>query len=125
MPLAASTFLWPMLRLLGAVCLALAVGIVASYGLSSVQDTNIRRSVGWVEHTHEVIKAIDDILDDAVDVETGQRGFLETGEASYLSPYWHGLASIQGHLARARELAKDNLGQQERLQILGALLHAR
>src|SRR5690242_19867841 len=120
MPLAASTFLWPMLRLLGALCLALAVGVAASYGLSSVLDTNIRRSVGWVEHTHEVIKAIDDILDDAVDVEPGQRGFLVTGEASYVEASQQGLASFQGHLDRARELTKDNVNQQDRLQILGA-----
>ena len=99
MPLAASTSIpqefqfrsWLSRRtraqwLLGAVCLALAVGIVAAYGLSSWQDASIRRSVDWVEHTHDVIKVMDDILEDVEDVETGMRGFLVTGEASYLEP---------------------------------------
>src|SRR4051812_21991184 len=114
MPLAASTSIpqdfqfgsWLSRRtraqwLLGAVCLAVAVGIVAAYGLSSVQDASIRRSIGWVEHTHDVIKVMDDILEDIEDVETGMRGFLVTGEVSYLEPYRQGLAPIKAHLARA------------------------
>jgi PAS domain S-box-containing protein len=104
---------------------ALAIGIFAASYLSSVQKTNISRSVGWVEHTHDVIKALDDILKDAVNAETDQRGFLLTGEASYLEPYQHASQSMQSDLAKAEELTKDNTRQQDRLQVLRGLLHSR
>jgi PAS domain S-box-containing protein len=112
------------LSLPGAIVVALAVGIAAAGGLSSVQDANIRRAVGWVEHTHDVLKALDNVLKDAEDAETGLRGFLLVGEASFLELFQHGLGSIQGNLAKAQELTKDNRSQQDRLQVLRGLLQA-
>jgi PAS domain S-box-containing protein len=112
-------------RWLLGMCLGFAIGIGVTYALSAMQDASIKRSVDRVEHTHEVIKALETVLNDADDVETGQRGFLLTGEASYLEPYRQGLASIWGHFARASELTRDNVRQQDRLQVLQALLHAR
>ena len=49
----------------------------------AVQDSN----QGWVEHTQRVqleLTIVESLLKDA---ETGQRGYLYTGEAKYLEPY--------------------------------------
>ena len=51
-----------------------------NFGL--VQDTT-----GWVDHTHEVLAAAARLLADAVDMETGMRGYLLAGEESFLDPY--------------------------------------
>ena len=46
-----------------------------NFGL--VQDTT-----GWVEHTSKVLAAAAQILANAVDMETGMRGYLLAGEDS-------------------------------------------
>jgi CHASE3 domain sensor protein len=49
----------------------------------AIQDSN----QGWVEHTQRVqleLTTVESLLKDA---ETGQRGYLYTGEAKYLEPY--------------------------------------
>jgi methyl-accepting chemotaxis protein len=52
------------------------------------------------------------------DAETGQRGFLLTGEAPYLQPYEEARQNLATTLARLRELTRDNADQQQRLNAL-------
>ena len=42
-----------------------------------------------VVHTHEVIEMAKDVLIGLDDAETGQRGYLLSGESRYLEPYVH------------------------------------
>jgi CHASE3 domain sensor protein len=44
-------------------------------------------SNAWVDHTHQVITEFEQILVSSVDEETGARGFVITGEPSYLEPF--------------------------------------
>ena len=41
----------------------------------------------WVSHTWQVINAVEQVIGSAKDAETGNRGFLLTGDESYLEPY--------------------------------------
>jgi methyl-accepting chemotaxis protein len=70
---------------------------------------------GWVEHSYQVRIEFSDLLSDMKDAETGQRGYLLTGDDSYLAPYTGALASIQSTLADLRKLTSDNPIQQQRL----------
>ena len=40
----------------------------------------------WVTHTYEVIDTLRAVLNDALDAETGQRGYLLTRKPGYLKP---------------------------------------
>jgi PAS domain S-box-containing protein len=76
-----------------------------------VQDHNQE----WVEHTQRVLlelTAYESLLKDA---ETGQRGYLYTGDARYLKPYNDALALGNPHLDKLAQLTGDNPRQQERV----------
>ena len=66
--------------------LALAVFLV----VGAVSYDSIRRfnsSADWVRHTHEVLTGLDELLSGMTDAETGERGYVITGEPRYLEPY--------------------------------------
>ena len=72
---------------------------------------NIREvatSVQWVSHTHEVLAQLEQVVSTLTDAETGQRGYLLTGERPYLEPYDQALPRIRGQLERLRDLTIDN-----------------
>ena len=56
-----------------------AVGVVVYRGMSELVAT-----ADWVTHTHKVKEAVAEVNSALKDAETGQRGFLLTGEERYL-----------------------------------------
>src|SRR5579872_3289172 len=68
----------------------LIVGWVTHSNLSQLDAARL-----WVTHTHDVIERANALLLKLVDAETGERGFLLTGEDPYLDPYRQALSSIQ------------------------------
>jgi methyl-accepting chemotaxis protein len=70
---------------------------------------------GWVEHSHQVRIQFADLLSAMKDAETGQRGYLLTGDDNYLEPYTGALGAIQSVLAELRQSTADNPDQQRRL----------
>lgn len=69
----------------------------------------------WVSHTHEVTIGLGRILSALQDAETGQRGYLLTGEANYLEPFNEATANLDRVVQVVRKLTADNPEQQERL----------
>ncbi len=53
-----------------------------------------------IEKNKRVERLLDDTLVDFLDAETGQRGFLLTGNSMYLAPYLSGRARIKNNLKR-------------------------
>ena len=82
-------------------------------------------AVAWVEHTQQVIVAVDQLALSADDIETGQRGFLLTQNTDYLKPYQQGTELIWHQYFTARDLTGDNPRQQENLQLLADLLRGK
>src|SRR6476620_656987 len=83
----------------------------------AVQDSN----QGWVEHTQRVqleLTTVESLLKDA---ETGQRGYLYTGEARYLEPYNAAVQQVDSHIASLAELVTDNRTQLSRVVTLRTL----
>ena len=65
--------------------LALAcLGLVAVVSYLSVVRLN--ENTAWVEHTHEVLSRLELLLAAATDCETAERGYVITGDVSYLDP---------------------------------------
>src|SRR5205085_7441708 len=59
------------------------------------------------------------------DAETGERGYLITGDAKFLEPYDRGVASLRTDTATLRALTRDNREQQSRLDSLSRFIQAR
>jgi methyl-accepting chemotaxis protein len=74
-----------------------------------------------VDHTFEVISTIDNALLRLQDAETGQRGFIITGDESYLAPFEAGRTVLFKILSDLRELVADNADQQTRIGSLRKL----
>ncbi len=77
------------------------------------------------EHTFLVLAAADDFLSSVKDAETGQRGYLLTGEEIYLEPYLEALDTMAGQLAELRRLTQDSAVQQHRLDVIASLVDAK
>ncbi|MBV9878892.1 MAG: CHASE3 domain-containing protein, partial [Gemmatirosa sp.] len=79
----------------------------------------------WVGHTHDVLARTQATLSHVQDAETGQRGFLLTGERAYLAPYDGARAAIPDDLARLTRLTHDNPAQQRRVGALRSFIAAK
>ncbi len=88
-------------------------GIIAFHNLRTLRDDN--QAIG---HSGDVIVALDQLLSAAQDAETGQRGFLLTGNEAYLQPYNAALAAIPADFEQIGGLIHDNPAQRIRIPIL-------
>jgi methyl-accepting chemotaxis protein len=79
----------------------------------------------WVAHTYQVRTELADLISIMRDAETGQRGYLITGEESYLEPYKAAVAAIKTTLADVKKLTSDNPNQQRRLTAVTPLIDSK
>jgi len=87
-------------------------------GVSAWNTWLLHENNRWVAHTHEVISSIDSFLLTLREAESGQRGYLITGNAAYLEPYRTGASKVQVQVDQLRKLTADNPGQQARISVL-------
>ena len=94
----------------------LILGIISLVAFRGTQS--LVKNQDDVTHTHEVLGELEAIVGSLKDAETGQRGFLITGEERYLEPYDNGIAVIDEHIATVQSLTSDNPAQQARIEEL-------
>ena len=80
---------------------------------------------GLVRHSHDVKTKLTDLLSELKDAETGQRGFVITGDDAYLAPFRAALDQIPVTFQSVRQLTADNPDQQRRLDALSPLIDAK
>jgi len=103
---------------LGALAFVLIIGAI------SFQSTGkLSASAEWKSHTYQVLGALTHLMSGMQDAETGQRGYLITGEVHYLEPYYSAKKSIDSAFKTLVILTLDNHQQQERLKQLQPLIH--
>jgi len=119
-PLSASTE-WKVRVGFGFALICLGVIGIVSY-LSVVR---LNENAAWVEHTHEVLGSLELLLAAATDSETAERGYVITGDESYLEPYREAGAVIDGRMRQLRQLTADDRAQQQRLDSVVALVTER
>ncbi len=74
-------------------------------GFNAYRNTTaLREGMRQVESTHTVIVSLENVLSLMKDAETGQRGFLITGNESYLLPYHAAQTGMDGEMSRLRRL---------------------
>ena len=93
---------------------ALTLAIVAVLGFESTH--RLTENDRWVAHTQQVRMKLADLLSSIKDAETGQRGFIITGDESFLEPYNAATSGpIDASFAELRTLVADNPLQLQRL----------
>jgi PAS domain S-box-containing protein len=108
------------------VMLGITVLVLAALvGLSYRQWGNYRRANAEAERGRELVTAIDSVLIAVVDAETGQRGFLLTGENRYLEPYDQAIQELPNDLATLKRLLRDRQGGEQQFSELNSLAERR
>ena len=79
---------------------------------------SVKQSDKLENHSYAVIHELDLLLTALVDAETGQRGYVITGNPAYLQPYHSALGHLFQRQISLRHLTRDDLPQQERLNKL-------
>ena len=101
----------------------LALIALTTVGAVSYDSTSkLIDSAAWVRHTREVLEGLDELLSAMKDAETGQRGYIITGEARYLEPYQGAREAVDQKLKYLLESTADNPIQQRRLAAIEPLV---
>jgi PAS domain S-box-containing protein len=108
--------LLPLRIVMGFLIAIAAIVMVARLSYSALKDTV--GSAQRVTNALLVVERVEAILSTMTDAETGQRGFMLTGEEKYAAPYMNAKALLAGEIATARALVADDPQQQRRLQAL-------
>ena len=93
--------------------LIVVVGISSLLGMQRVADSN-----RMVAHTQEVLASLEHISSLLKDAETGQRGFVLTGEERYLEPYNAAVDEVGKVTDSLAALTRDNPDQQQSIRQL-------
>lgn len=94
-------------------------------GLSYVSLLSNAEDRRRVAHTYQVLEKLSEVRTNITDAETGERGYILTGEARYLDSYDHGISKVHQNLQELRELTADNPKQQHALDQLDPLVLVR
>ncbi|MHB1208072.1 MAG: CHASE3 domain-containing protein, partial [Rhodospirillaceae bacterium] len=87
--------------------------------------TQFADTTRMVTHTYEVLRNVRGALLNFVNAETGERGYVITGDESYLEPYRSAITEIDDDINAIARLTMDNPRQQRRVQELRPLVTER
>lgn len=104
----------------------LASAILVLIGVISYQNTCVLIDTkNQVQKTQEKINKLEELLSDMKDAETGQRGYILTGQESYLEPYQAVVGNIDQKIAELKDLIADKPSQQKQFATLESLIAAK
>ena len=102
---------------------AVIYGVVA---VSSYQgQVRNEANTKWVVHTFEVLQNLDQVLSTLTDAETGERGYLLTGNDAYLELYNQGSRKVIDAVNKVQELTIDNSKEQTLINAIRPLAVAK
>ncbi|KAF0866772.1 response regulator [Pseudomonas sp. LD120] len=102
------------------ISLPLGVGVLSAVFFVSL-ITYLLSVIQWAQHTDRVINSITESARLSIDLETGMRGFLLTGDEHFLDPYEVAKPRILSELRSLQAMVADNPQQVERFKRLEAL----
>ncbi|KQR71645.1 CHASE3 domain-containing protein [Rhizobium sp. Leaf341] len=103
---------------------SIPVGVVIAAGVVATTWTHMLLSdhQDLVVHTYEAIDTTKDVLIGLDDAETGQRGYLLSGDRRYLEPYDKALTRLSDLRRSLRSHISDNAEQIKRVETLGGMI---
>ena len=90
------------------------------YNNEKIKSTNV-----FVDHSNEVRMMNDDVLIDILNIETGTRGYVITGNELFLEPYIKSANKIHQNLDRLKKLSRNNPSQLIRIKVLKEFVDKR
>jgi signal transduction histidine kinase/CheY-like chemotaxis protein/CHASE3 domain sensor protein len=106
---------------LGLSLLILFISSLASY----ISISNLIESSKLVAHSNQVMAQTNEIISTLKDAETGQRGYLLTGESVFLEPTTGAREMAEKLINEVAYATKDNLSQQRKLSRLKDIVEKR
>ncbi len=103
-----------------ALMILLGIGALSYWG--TVRDEEDRE---WVTHTLLVVEKLQKVRIDITQAETGQRGYMLTGQDRYLELYGAGVSQVREDVKELPDLISDNPREREAIQRLEPLIAAR
>lgn len=88
------------------MALSLPMAILAALVIVGINETGYQRSVEALHsltHTQQTRAALNRLLQNMLDAETGLRGFLLSGEERYLQPYQSAVSTLQNNLTQLHD----------------------
>lgn len=104
------------------IALAMLLSVAFLSYRSTVRTDEDRQ---WVTHTHQVLETLDAVFIGLLDIESGVRGYILTGDESFLGPYSSATSQVTQNLKKVRALTPDNPVQQRSLDRLEPLIASR
>jgi CHASE3 domain sensor protein len=89
------------------IAISLPLAVLAAAFLIFINEASFQQStkaVANMEHAQQTRSAINRLVRQMLDAETGQRGYLLTGDQRYLEPYKEVIGDITKNLDHLREL---------------------
>jgi PAS domain S-box-containing protein len=105
----------------GLLVIVLAANAIITRRQLGVQVENQR----WLSHTRQVLFELAQTESLLKDAETGQRGFLYTGDPKYLAPYNLALGQVGPSIEKLTQLTADNPRQQASIAALRNLVQSK
>lgn len=91
--------------------LLLLTGTAAWWNAGRLKDSHL-----LVDHTHEVLNRLEQVLTNELSMQTSTRGFMITGDDEVLEPYERNRVELGAALPELRRLLADNPAQIDRLR---------
>ena len=100
------------------MAVSLLLAALAALALVGINEAGYRqssRALADIGEAQKVRATLNLILQNMLDAETGQRGYLLTGETSYRQPYDAAVRQVDGHLATLRQLYAERPAERTQL----------
>ncbi len=88
---------------------------IAFAGLLLWETFDLNKSLQWVDHTDQILDQSGQLLMLMIDMESGTRGFIATGDESFLQIYLQGATRSTSQFQALNQQLDDNSQQQKRL----------
>jgi len=79
----------------------------------------------WVNHTYLVVEKLQTVRIDITQAETGQRGYMLTGQDRYLELYGAGVNRVRQDMIELPDLIADNPRERDAIRRLDPLIARR
>jgi len=93
---------------------------VSLSGLLLWETFDLNRSLQWVDHTDRVLDQSGHLLKLLVDMESAKRGYIVTGDETFLRPYLEGTSKFDSEYQALFQLVADSSAQQQQLKAVYA-----
>ena len=101
------------------VSFGFALALLVTIGVVSYLTTlRLRETDQWESRVEDVVAKLDVIAAQLKDVESGEGGYLITGDERYLEPYYAAIQAIDPELSDLRGLASDDPEYQQKIDRL-------